>query len=48
MVVEALAVFCRIIMNYTVYQFEDKILLQSGHGCIGDRAIGVIALLVMI
>ena len=35
-------------MNNTVYQFEEKILLQSGHGCIGDRAIGVIALLVMI
>ena len=35
-------------MNNHVYTFGGKTFLQKGKGCIGDTAIGVIALLVMI
>ena len=48
LVAEWLAIFCKIIMNFQVYSFGDKIMHQTGHGCIGDRAIGVIATLIMI
>ena len=48
LVAEALAVLCKIIMNNHVYSFAGKTLLQEGKGCIGDKAIGIIALLVMI
>ena len=48
LVAEMLAVLCRIIMNYQVYSFGKEVMLQEGYGCIGDKAIGFIALLVMI
>ena len=48
LVAEMLAVLCKVIMNFQVYSFRDDIMLQEGHDCIGDKAIGVIALLVMI
>ena len=48
LVAEALAILCKIIMNNHIYSFAGKTMLQAGKGCIGDRAIGVIALLVMI
>ena len=48
LVAEALSVLCKVIMNNHVYNFEGKTLLQEGKGCIGDRAIGSIASVVMI
>ena len=48
LVAEVLAIICKLIMNNQVYIFAGKILLQEGKGCIGDRAIGATALLVMI
>ena len=48
LVAESLAIFCKVIMNLHVYSFGGKTMLQEGFGCIGDRAIGVIATLIMI
>ena len=47
LIAEALAILCRVVMNNHVYKFAGKIMLQEGKGCIGDEAIGFIALLVM-
>ena len=35
-------------MNNHIYSFGGNIKLQKGFGCIGDRAIGVLAMLIMI
>ena len=48
LVAEALGILCKVVMNNHVYSFNGKIMLQTGKGCIGDEAIGVIAWLVMI
>ena len=48
MVAECLSILCKIIMSHHVYNFGGKTFLQREHGCIGDEAIGVIAILVMI
>ena len=48
LVAEALGILCKVIMNHHVYKFAGKTKLQQGKGCIGDEAIGVIALLIMI
>ena len=48
LVAETLAVLLRAIMNYQVYSFNGKYYIQEGTGSIGDRAIGVIAIVVMI
>ena len=48
LVAERLALLCKVVMNFQVYSFGGDIMLQEGHGCIGDKAITVIAALVMI
>ena len=48
LVAECIAMLCKIIMSHHVYSFGGQTFLQQEHGCIGDEAIGVIALIVMI
>ena len=48
LVAEALGILCKVVMNNHVYSFNGKIMLQTGKGCIGDEAIGIIALIIMI
>ena len=47
MIAESLGIICKVIMSNHVYSFGGKTFLQDGKGCIGDEAIGVIALVVM-
>ena len=48
LVAECLSILCKVIMSRHVYNFGGKTYLQKEHGCIGDEAIGLIALVVMI
>ena len=48
LVAEALAVITKAIMNNQLYSFGGKVRVKDGKGSIGDKAIGIIAAIVMI